>query len=136
MLDLRALVIDDSPIMRQFICRTLKLSGLDFTDCFQAGNGQEALDQLHKEAVDVILCDVNMPEMDGEQLLRRIEQDVRLRSIPIIVVSADATAHRVQRMLDLGARGYLLKPFSPERLRSELLRVIPRANKGRVTLDV
>ncbi len=112
--------------MRQFICRTLKLSGLDFSDCVEASNGQEALDLLRQRTVDVILCDVNMPQMDGEQLLKFIDRDSALRSIPVIVISADATAHRVQRMLDLGAQGYLLKPFSPERLRSELQRVLPR----------
>lgn len=125
-MNLRALVIDDSPIMRQFICRTLKLSGLEF-ECLEANNGEKALQLLALGTVDVILCDVNMPQMDGEQLLKRIEQDPQLRSIPVIVVSADATAHRVQRMLDLGARGYLLKPFSPERLRAELQRVLAQA---------
>jgi two-component system chemotaxis response regulator CheY len=126
-LDLRALVIDDSPVMRQFICRSLSLSGLAFTQCAEASDGKEALELLRSRTVDVILCDVNMPHMDGEQLLEHIEQDPQLRSIPILVVSADATAPRVQRMLGLGAQGYLLKPFSPELLRSELRRVLPQA---------
>ncbi len=126
-MNLRALVIDDSAVMRQFICRSLNLSGLAFTECAQAGNGKEALALLRERQVDVILCDVNMPQMDGEQLLEQIERDPQLRSIPILVVSADATAPRVERMLGLGAQGYLLKPFSPELLRSELIRVLPQA---------
>jgi len=124
-LDLRALVIDDSPIMRQFICRSLNLSGLAITECAEASNGKEALELLRKRKVDVILCDVNMPQMDGEELLEHIEQDPELRSIPVLVISSDATAPRVQRMLGLGAQGYLLKPFSPELLRSEVARVLP-----------
>ena len=123
---LRALVIDDSPVMRQFICRSLSLSGLAFTACVEASNGKEALELLRSAQVDVILCDVNMPQMDGEQLLEHIQQDTLLRSIPILVVSSDATAPRVQRMLGLGAQGYLLKPFSPELLRSEIRRVLPQ----------
>ena len=123
-MDLRALIIDDSPAMRQFICRSLTLSGLNFIECAEAGNGQEALELLRQRSVDVILCDVNMPMMDGEQLLEEIERDTRLRQIPILVVSADATAPRVQRMLGLGAQGYLLKPFSPELLRDELKRLL------------
>lgn len=123
-MNLRALVIDDSPIMRQFICRSLHLSGLAFSECIEASNGKEALERLREHSVDVILCDVNMPHMDGEQLLESIEQNAQLRSIPLLVVSSDATAHRVERMLSLGARGYLLKPFSPELLRAELLRVL------------
>ena len=122
---LRALVIDDSPAMRQFICRALSLSGLPFEACTEAGNGQEALDLLRQQSVDVILCDINMPQMDGEQLLETMGQDPQLASIPVLVVSADATAHRVERMLTLGAQGYLLKPFSPELLRAELKRVLP-----------
>ncbi len=126
-MDLRALVIDDSPVMRQFICRSLSLSGLAFTECAEAGNGKDALALLRARPVDLILCDVNMPQMDGEQLLEHIKQDPQLRSIPILVVSSDATATRVERMLGLGAQGYLLKPFSPELLRSELKRVLPQS---------
>ena len=126
-MDLRALVIDDSPVMRQFICRSLSLSGLAFTQCVEASNGEEALALLRSETIDLILCDVNMPQMDGEQLLEHIAQDPDLRSIPILVVSADATAPRVERMLGLGAQGYLLKPFSPELLRSEIRRVLPHS---------
>lgn len=124
-MDFRALVIDDSPVMRQFICRSLSLSGLSFSECAEASNGEEALAVLRERKVDVILCDVNMPRMDGEQLLGRIENDPQLRSIPILVVSSDATAPRVQRMLSLGAQGYLLKPFSPELLRTEIVRILP-----------
>ena len=113
--------------MRQFICRSLSLSGLAFTECAEASNGKEALELLHKQPVDLILCDVNMPQMDGEQLLEHIEQNPQLRSIPVLIVSADATAPRVQRMLGLGAQGYLLKPFSPELLRSEIKRVLPQS---------
>lgn len=110
--------------MRQFICRTLSLSGLAFAQCREASNGREALQLLREQLVDVILCDVNMPEMDGEELMKLLKQDAVLSSIPLLVVSADATAPRLQRMLELGAQGYLLKPFSPELLVSELKRVL------------
>lgn len=123
----RALVIDDSPVMRQFICRSLSLSGLGFTECAEASNGRQALELLCRQPVDVILCDINMPEMDGEQLLEQIERDPALRSIPVLIVSSDATAPRMQRMLSLGAQGYLLKPFSAELLTAELKRVLPGA---------
>lgn len=125
-MELRALVIDDSPVMRQVICRSLRLSGLAFSECVEASNGEQALELLHQQPVDVILCDINMPQMDGEQLLEKIEKDPKLSSIPVLIVTADATAPRVQRMLGLGAQGYLLKPFSPERLRSEIRRILPQ----------
>ena len=114
------LIVDDSPAMRSFVRRVLYLSGLDVGKCLQAGNGQEALSVLRDEPVDVVLTDINMPTMDGEQFVRRLEEDDKLRSIPVLVVSTDRTEGRVQQMLTLGAKGYVTKPFLPETLRGEL----------------
>ncbi len=70
--------------------------------------------------VDIILTDVNMPLMDGEELLRQLQLSEAWRHIPVIVISADSTCKRMERMLALGARGYISKPFSPEAVRYEL----------------
>jgi len=78
--------------------------------------------------VDVILTDINMPKMNGEELLRRLETDTRLRSVPTLVISTDATKARILKMLSLGAQGYVTKPFSPETLREELERVLGDRN--------
>jgi two-component system chemotaxis response regulator CheY len=77
--------------------------------------------------VDVILTDINMPTMNGEQFVRRLEADESLSSIPVLVVSTDCTGFRIQQMLALGAKGYLPKPFTPEALREELERVLEAA---------
>jgi two-component system chemotaxis response regulator CheY len=118
------LIVDDSRAMRSFVRRVLDLSGLDVGKCLQAGNGKEALDVLREEWVDVVLTDINMPTMDGEQFVRCLEKDDCLRSIPVLVVSTDRTEGRVQQMLGLGARGYVTKPFLPETLRGELEKVL------------
>ncbi|MFB3826865.1 MAG: response regulator [Bryobacteraceae bacterium] len=118
------LIVDDSPAMRAFVGRVLDLSGLAVGRRLEAGNGSEALDVLRAEWVDVILTDINMPVMDGEQFLRAVEQDELWRSVPVIVVSTDQTEKRVSRMLEIGARGYVKKPFLPETLRAELERVL------------
>ena len=118
------MIVDDSPAMRAFVRRIMQISGFDLADCLEASNGAEALTLLQNEWVDAILSDVNMPGMDGEELLRRLEGDETLRQIPVIVVSTDGTEARVQRMLQLGARGYVTKPFRPETLRSELERTL------------
>jgi len=120
----RVLVVDDSPVMRGFIRRVIALSGFDAAECLEAGDGNEALARLRAETVDVILTDINMPGMDGEELMRQLAADDRLRSIPAVVVSTDSTKLRVGRMIELGAQGYLSKPFSPEKLRDELERVL------------
>jgi two-component system chemotaxis response regulator CheY len=110
--------------MRGFIRRVIDMSGFDCDLCLEAGNGQEALEQLHREWVDVILTDINMPKMNGGELLRRLEQDEALCSIPVLVVSTDATEARIRTMISMGAKGYVTKPFSPEKLREELERLL------------
>ncbi len=120
----RVLIVDDSPAMRTFVRRVIDMSGFDLDSCFEASNGGEALNVLRSEWVDAILTDINMPEMDGEEFLRRLSQDEMLRAIPAIVISTDATAHRMASMASLGARGYVTKPFLPETLRAELERTL------------
>jgi two-component system chemotaxis response regulator CheY len=125
---LQVLIVDDSPAMRAFIRRVVELSGLEVAAYVQAGDGGEALRLLQAQPVNVILTDVNMPGMDGEQFVVRLQEDPWLRAIPVVVVSTDATAGRMERMLALGARGYVTKPFSPEALRQELERVLEPAH--------
>jgi two-component system chemotaxis response regulator CheY len=66
-----------------------------------------------------------MPVMDGEELVARLQQDERLRSVPVIVISTDSTAQRMNRLREMGVRGYLCKPFTPEKLREVLCRTVP-----------
>ena len=120
----RVLIVDDSSVMRAFIRRIILLSGMESAEFLEAGNGREALDLLRKEWVDVVLTDINMPAMDGEQLVRCLEADELLKSVPVVIVSTDGTESRIQQMLTLGARGYVKKPFMPETLREELERVL------------
>jgi len=120
----RVLIVDDSPAMRSFVRRVIQLSGFELAACFEASNGLEALDLLSAEWVDAILTDINMPAMDGERFLEALQGNELLRAIPTIVISTDATSHRIDRMLALGARGYLSKPFLPEALREELERTL------------
>jgi two-component system chemotaxis response regulator CheY len=118
------LIVDDSPVMRSFIRRVISMSGFDVEEYFEASNGEEALAQLRAHRVDVILTDINMPKMNGEELLRRLGADGVLSSVPALVISTDATKDRILRMIALGAQGYMSKPFSPETLREELERVL------------
>jgi two-component system chemotaxis response regulator CheY len=126
----RILIVDDSPALRAFIRRALEISGIDTSRSRQAANGEEALAQLDREPADLILTDVNMPVLDGEGFLRRLRQLPAHARTPVIVVSTDATHRRVEDLLALGAKGYITKPFAPERLRTELERVLGAAPSG------
>ena len=117
----RFLIVDDSPVMRAVVHRVLTMTGVPIAGCWEAGNGQEALDLLAGQRVDMILTDINMPQMDGEQFVARLQAAEGLRGIPVLVVSSAQTELRAQRMLALGARGFVKKPFLPETLREQLL---------------
>ncbi len=120
----RVLVVDDSPAMRGFIKRVLDLSRFEVSEVLEAANGIDALAVLESNPVDVVLTDINMPRMNGEELIRELGEDEDFCEIPVLVISGDSSQARVERMLQIGARGCLSKPFSPERLKAELDRVM------------
>ena len=121
---LNIMIVDDSPAMRAFIRKVVGLTGLDVGEYCEAGDGDIALKLLGERWVDLVLTDINMPNMNGEELVRRMESEDLLRSIPVIVVSTDSSHSRVQQMLTLGAKGYICKPFLPEALRDEVDKVL------------
>jgi two-component system chemotaxis response regulator CheY len=124
------LIVDDSPAMRSFVKRVLELSGFEMGACFEAGNGSEALDLLKNEWVDVILTDINMPIMNGEEFVQKLSQHESLRTVPVLVISTDRTDDRVRQMMAMGAKGYVKKPFQPEELRETLEKVLEGAYAG------
>jgi two-component system chemotaxis response regulator CheY len=121
---LNIMIVDDSPLMRAFIRKVIGLTGLEVGEFCEAGDGEEALQSLRERWMDLVLTDINMPRMNGEELVRHMESDDMMRSIPVIVVSTDSSHSRVQQMLALGARGYVSKPFLPEALRDEVEKVL------------
>ena len=124
------MVVDDSPAMRRFIRRVIEVSGFRVGRYLEAGDGEEALAQLESEWVDVVLTDINMPKMDGETLVKEMRQLELLMAIPVIVISTDATESRMDRLRSLGAKGYVTKPFAPERLREEIESVLGVTAEG------
>jgi len=121
---LNIMIVDDSRVMRAFIRKVVGLTGLDVGECCEAGDGEDALKLLQERRMDLVLTDINMPRMNGEEFVRRLERDESLRTIPVIVVSTDSSHNRVQQMLALGASGYITKPFLPEALRDEVEKVL------------
>lgn len=121
---LNIMIVDDSPVMRVFLRKVVQLTGLPVGEYSEAGDGDAALRSLRERWVDLILTDINMPRMNGEEFVRHLESDEMLRDIPVIVVSTDATHERIDRMFKLGAKGYISKPFQPETLRDEVERIL------------
>src|SRR5947209_15845816 len=111
------LVVDDNSMNRIMLSRYITKLGYQAT---LAENGRQALDKLQGEPFDLVLLDVQMPEMDGYQVLGQLKADPRLRNIPVIMISAVEELESVVRCIELGAQDYLPKPFNPVLLRARL----------------
>lgn len=130
------LVVDDSRTMRLMVDRTLRMAGLDVGTVYEAGNGIEALACIGDHDVAVVIADLNMPTMNGMQLLRRMKANGRLKDIPIVVVTTEGSRQRIDEMAELGAFGYIRKPFHPEQLRDVLKPILGVIDdEGRLTPD-
>jgi len=114
------MIVDDSATMRKIILRTIRMSGLEFETAEEAGNGTEALEKLKTKPVDVLLCDINMPEMSGTELVKRVRQIPACQDTKIIMVSTESSEQLIQSILADGANGYITKPFTPEKFHEQL----------------
>lgn len=110
------LIVDDSPILRQAVTKVVKLAGIGEDYIHQAGNGQEALDVIETVWIDLVLLDLNMPIMDGEEFAKRVKANDELGHVAIVVVSTESNKDRLARMKDYGVVEALHKPFEPEDL--------------------
>ena len=114
------LIVDDSSTIRLIVRRCLEQGELGIGDVWEAGNGEEALEILAQQPVDVVLTDINMPKMDGFQLLTAMKQEDRWKSIPVLMITTEAAASAVLDAVQKGASGYIRKPFTPIQIRSQL----------------
>jgi two-component system chemotaxis response regulator CheY len=96
------------------------MSGLEFTKTEEAGNGVEALEKLSNESVDIMLCDINMPEMSGMELVKKVRESDTHADMKIIMVSTESADDLINNILADGANGYITKPFTPEKFQEKL----------------
>lgn len=129
------LIVDDSNAMRSVIRKVIQLSGFRMDNCYEAGNGKQALGVLSSEWVDVILSDIHMPEMDGFELLKEVHQHDVFKNIPVIMISTEGSLERVNEAYALGAKGFIKKPFLPEELKRILHEVIGVGDEGEYQAD-
>ncbi len=114
------MIVDDSATMRKIIMRTVRMSGLEFERTEEAGNGVEALEKLNAGPVDIMLCDVNMPEMGGPELVRKVREMPTCTETKIVMVSTETSDEIVNGAISDGANGFISKPFTPEKFQEEL----------------
>ncbi len=116
------LVVDDSAVMRTMVVRTLKMSGIPLASVHEAANGEDGLRLLGEEWIDLLLLDINMPVMNGEEMLQRVRANPETKDIRVIVVSTEGSETRLAKLQEMGA-SIVHKPFAPTTLRNTILSV-------------
>jgi two-component system chemotaxis response regulator CheY len=114
------LIVDDSAAIRKILQRVLIQADVPLGRVYEAGDGVEALDTLKKAKVGLILSDINMPNMDGLQLLSAVKGEETLRSVPFIMVTTEGGSTKVMEAVSLGAHGYVRKPFTADQIKEKL----------------
>jgi two-component system chemotaxis response regulator CheY len=114
------MIIDDSATMRKIIMRTMRMSGLEFETPQEAGNGKEALEKLSEGPVDIVLCDINMPEMNGMEFVKKARELSNCADTKIIMVSTESAQDLIDGVIADGANGFINKPFTPEKFQENL----------------
>lgn len=117
------LIVDDSAVMRNMIKKTINLCGLDVAEIYEAGDGREGLQVLKKQPIDLLFIDVNMPVMDGIEMLENVRDHPETADKAIFIVSTESNEGRIKKIDEYGAE-FIHKPFTPEVLRSKVLGVI------------
>lgn len=120
--EVRALIVDDSSVMRKIVERALRQAGLESLVVHEAGSGTEGLDVLRAKPVDLILSDINMPSMDGLEFLRQIRTQNLAPGVPVVMITTESSEEHVRQAIQAGAQAYIRKPFTAEQVKE---RVVP-----------
>jgi len=117
----RALIVDDSSVMRKIVERSIRQAGIELAEVREASNGAEGLGALKNESVDLILCDINMRVMDGLEFLRQLQTVESAKGVPVVMITTEGSESHVVQALSIGARGYIRKPFTPEQVKEHVI---------------
>jgi len=124
------LIVDDSSSIRAVVKKIIVLSGFQMDKCFEASDGRQAMELLADNWVDVIVSDINMPEINGLELLDLLAQSATLKEIPVIMVTTEGSDLRMKDAFARGAKGFIKKPFLPEEIKKVLYEVIGVGHDG------
>jgi len=112
------LIVDDSQTMRAVLTKTICMAGLEIGSVFEAENGREALAILEGEWVDLVFADINMPVMNGVEMVQEMKKLGYMESTPVVVISTEGSKTRLDALRDMGVKGFLRKPVTPELFKS------------------
>ena len=124
MADLRFLIVDDFSTMRRIVRNLLKEAG--YTDADEAEDGVVALNKLRNGRFDFVVSDINMPNMNGFELLTQIKADEKLKHLPVLMVTAEARKEDIVMAAQGGAAGYIVKPFTKATLEEKVAHILKK----------
>jgi two-component system chemotaxis response regulator CheY len=120
----KVLIVDDSSTMRKIVMRTLRQAGYEGADVLEAADGVEGLSVLEKGRVDLIFSDVNMPNMNGLDFVKSLRGRDATKATPVVMVTTEGGQDAMDQAIKLGANGYVVKPFTADKLKSVLTEVL------------
>lgn len=129
------LIVDDSIAMRAVIKKIITISGFQMDKCIEANNGREALELLSTNWIDIIISDINMPEVNGLEMLDQLQKNETLKEIPVIMITTEGSSERMQEAFKRGAKGFVKKPFLPDEIKKVLCDVIGVGENGEYKED-
>jgi two-component system chemotaxis response regulator CheY len=115
------LIVDDSAAIRKILRRVLQQAEIPLGEVYEAGDGAEAIEKLKSVKVNLVLSDINMPNMDGLQLLSQMKLHDEMKGLPVIMITTEGSQAKVMEAVQLGARGYVRKPFTAEQIKEKLV---------------
>jgi len=124
MKNISVLIVDDSSVMQKIVERSLRQAGIEIGQVYEAGNGLEALAVLNERKVNLVLCDVNMPGMDGLEFVKQLPTVEKAKGVPVVMITTEGSEGHVVQALSAGARGYIRKPFTPDQVKEHIVPVL------------
>jgi two-component system chemotaxis response regulator CheY len=114
------LIVDDSAAIRKILQRVLRQTEVPIGNVYEAGDGLEAIEVMKAQHIGLVLSDINMPNMDGLQLLSELKSNAAWKGVPILMITTEGSQQKVIEAVNLGAAGYVKKPFTAEQIKDKL----------------
>jgi len=128
-MDLNVLIVDDSAAIRKILVRVLSQTDLPIKNLHEANDGSEALKILEDNEVSLVLSDINMPNVDGIELLTRIKAQPKYKQLAVVMITTEGSQAKVMEAVQLGAKGYVRKPFTAEQIKEKVLACLKSAEE-------
>lgn len=118
------LIVDDSRTIRSVIKKTLYIAGVPLNEVYEASNGLEGLQFMRDSWIDLCFADINMPVMNGIEMIEKMLEDQLLAKLPVVIVSTEGSKTRIEELFKKGVRAYLRKPITPEIVRNVVKEIL------------